>query len=59
VAKGEDTAAIKRAVEELTQASQGLAQHLYSKTAPSGDGAAGGEAQSKEDVQDAEFEVKK
>jgi molecular chaperone DnaK len=57
VAKGDDTAAIKRAVEELTQASQAMAQHLYSQagTPESGDGAAAGKG---EDVQDAEFEVK-
>jgi molecular chaperone DnaK len=57
VAKGDDTAAIKRAVEELTRASQAMAQHLYSQAGAQegGDGAAAGKG---EDVQDAEFEVK-
>src|SRR5262245_16791576 len=61
VAKGDDTAAIKRAVEELNHASQAMTEHL-DKQGPGpdgsdrgGGGAAGGKG---EDVQDAEFEVK-
>ncbi len=57
VAKGDDAAAIKRAVEELTRASQAMAQHLYSQ-APPQEGADGAAASKGEDVQDAEFEVK-
>jgi molecular chaperone DnaK len=65
-ASGDDAGAIKTAVGELEQASHAMAQHLYSKggagaapggeEAPSGDGKAAG---GKEDVIDAEFEVKK
>jgi molecular chaperone DnaK len=69
-AKGDDAAAIKRAVEELQQASHAMAQHLYRQqapgsgpgvpqgAAPGGDGQAGAE-KGKDDVIDAEFEVKK
>jgi molecular chaperone DnaK len=63
-AKGDDPAAIKQAVGELEQASHALAQHLYRQpgaaaagAAPSGDGQSTGAG--KEDVIDAEFEVKK
>jgi molecular chaperone DnaK len=64
-ASGTDVAAIKRAVYELMQASGAMAQHLYAQAgagaAASADGAtphsAGGK--SKDDVIDAEFEVKK
>ena len=68
-AKGDDLNAIKQAVGELEQASHAMAQHLYSKgapgsgpsglgpEAPSGDGHPKG--QGKDDVIDAEFEVKK
>jgi len=63
VAKGDDTAAIKRAVEELNQASQAMAQHLYSQAGAAGAAAGGTDGQAAqpkaEDVQDAEFEVKK
>jgi molecular chaperone DnaK len=62
VSKGEDAAAIKQAVAELHQASHAMAQHLYGQgKTPPGDGAAGapGAGGGKEDVQDAEFEVKK
>lgn len=60
-AKGDDAAAIKRAVEELMQASQAMAQQLYSKAQqPAGaDGQDGAAANKGQDVQDAEFEVKK
>jgi molecular chaperone DnaK len=66
VAKGDDAAAIKREVEALNQASQAMAQHLYGQAGagagagPSPDGAQEGGGPGKgEDVQDAEFEVKK
>jgi molecular chaperone DnaK len=59
----DDVQAIRRAVEELQAASQAMAQHLQGRQAqaaagpsPSGDGRGG---QGKEDVIDAEFEVKK
>jgi molecular chaperone DnaK len=63
-AKGEDTAAIKQAIADVEQASHAMAQHLYKSAGagaqPSADGtAAGGEAKGKDDVIDAEFEVKK
>jgi molecular chaperone DnaK len=65
-ASRDDANAIKQAISELEQASHAMAQHLYSKAQPSGAGAeagpsgdgAGKEA-GKEDVIDAEFEVKK
>jgi molecular chaperone DnaK len=64
--KGDDANDIKRAVDELQQASHAMAQHLYGQqpgggpgpgpgAAPSGDG----QGQGKEDVIDAEYEVKK
>lgn len=63
VKSGDDVAAIKSAVDNLMQASHAMAQHMYAQagTPPSGDGAAGGAAPSGkgDDVQDAEFEVKK
>jgi molecular chaperone DnaK len=68
VSKSDDANAIKQAITELQQASHAMAQHLYSKggegeaagaaggqAPPSGDGKAAG----KDDVIDAEFEVKK
>jgi molecular chaperone DnaK len=63
--KTDDTTAIKRATEELATASQGLAQFMQGggaqgagpSTTP-GDGE-GGEKKGKDDVIDAEFEVKK
>jgi molecular chaperone DnaK len=74
-AKGDDANAIKQAVNDLQQASHAMAQHLYSKQGPQGGGAGGpGGPQApgggpsgpqsptgdgKEDVIDAEFEVKK
>jgi molecular chaperone DnaK len=69
--KQDDVAAINRAVDELSKASQAMAEHLYASSAPGGtapgagpapgDGAAGeapGEAKP-EDVIDVEFEEKK
>lgn len=62
-ASKDDLAAIKQAIGELEQASHAMAQHLYSKQ-PGPDGAAqqppgDGKAKGKDDVIDAEFEVKK
>jgi molecular chaperone DnaK len=68
-ASKDDLAAINQAVAELETASHAMAQHLYSKgqaapggpgpgAQPSGDGHAGG-GKGKDDVIDAEFEVKK
>jgi molecular chaperone DnaK len=64
-AKGDDAAAIKRAIEELEQASHALSKHLYEKAGAAGaaPGAAGAgpeerKEEGKEDVIDAEFEVK-
>jgi molecular chaperone DnaK len=61
--KDDDAAAIKQAVSELEQASHAMAQHLYKQSGPT---AAGGGPQQppegdkgKEDVIDAEYEVKK
>jgi molecular chaperone DnaK len=66
-ASKDDVAAIRQAISELEQASHAMAQHLYTRqdaaggagagAAPSGDGH--GASQGKEDVIDAEFEVKK
>jgi molecular chaperone DnaK len=67
-AKGDDANAIRQAISELEQASHAMAQHLYQKagsagagttTKPSGDGPSGPGGAGKEDVIDAEFEVKK
>jgi molecular chaperone DnaK len=67
-AKMDDVNAIKQAINELQQASHAMAQHLYAKS-PGGPGAAqqpppSGDGQpatgkGKDDVIDAEFEVKK
>ncbi len=68
-AKGDDAAAIKQAISDLEQASHAMAQHLYQQAGTRGgpgagrttDGA-GPEGQKeggKDDVIDAEFEVKK
>src|SRR5438445_8375582 len=62
VKEGDDAAAIRRAVDELMQASHAMAQHMYSQSqqTPAGDGHTGAAPAAKdEDVQDAEFEVKK
>jgi molecular chaperone DnaK len=61
---GEDVAAIRRAIGDLDQAAQALAQHLYSQGQPGAAagaaGATGGDGKTgKDDVIDAEFEVKK
>jgi molecular chaperone DnaK len=62
-ASGEDADAIKRAIGELDQAAQAMSQHLYSQPGPSAGPAAGepesGKKDGKDDVIDAEFEVKK
>jgi len=67
-AKNDDANAIKQAINELQQASHAMAQHLYTKAPgggpgqapppPPGDGQSG-QAKGKDDVIDAEFEVKK
>jgi molecular chaperone DnaK len=65
-ASGEDVQAIRQAISDLQAASHALMQHLQSAgaagagagAAPSGDGKTGAAA-GKEDVIDAEFEVKK
>jgi molecular chaperone DnaK len=70
-AKGDDVNAIKRAVNDLQQASHAMAQHLYSRgqggpgagpgggAEPGPDVGDGRSGQGKDDVIDAEFEVKK
>jgi molecular chaperone DnaK len=65
VASRDDASAIKQAISELEQASHAMAQHLYSKQ-PAGEGGPGasapsgdGKGKGKDDVIDAEFEVKK
>ena len=68
-ASGDDVNAIKQSIEELHQASHAMAQHLYSQQQPAGTPGAGaeggpapagdGQDKGKEDVIDAEFEVKK
>jgi molecular chaperone DnaK len=55
--KGEDLAAIKQAVSELEAAAHAMAAHVQSNKASAGP-AAGGDGK-KDDVIDAEFEVKK
>ena len=60
-ASGEDVQAIRQAVSDLQVAAQAMAQHMHR---PAGEGPApetggGGETKDKEDVIDAEFEVKK
>jgi len=70
VASKDDVAAINQAIGELEQASHAMSQHLYSRgqggpgPGGAGAGAAGpsggdGQAKGKDDVIDAEFEVKK
>src|SRR6185369_16457608 len=63
VASGDDLSAIRAAIGELEQASSAMAQHLYSQQQPSADGQGaspppGGETKGKDDVIDAEYEVK-
>jgi molecular chaperone DnaK len=66
-AAGEDVAAIRRAIGELDQASNAMSQHLYGPgpaspggppPGPSADGAGPAGKGGKDDVIDAEFEVK-
>src|SRR5437763_182544 len=66
---GEDVAALRRAISDLDQAAHAMSQHLYSQPPPAGEsggsetgpsGAPGGDGKAaKDDVIDAEFEVKK
>jgi molecular chaperone DnaK len=62
-AKDEDAQAIRQALSDLQAAAQAMAQHMHRQPQgePSGDGhgAQGGGGGGKEDVIDAEFEVKK
>jgi molecular chaperone DnaK len=62
-ASGEDTQAIKQATSDLIAASSALAQHLSRQggggPTPSPDGQGGPQGGGKDDVIDAEFEVKK
>jgi molecular chaperone DnaK len=58
-ASGEDVAAIKQATSDLAVAAQGLARVMQGEGGPSPDGGAGGQGGGKDDVIDAEFEVKK
>jgi molecular chaperone DnaK len=69
-ASGQDVNAIRQAVNDLQQASHAMAQHLYSHgqgpgaagpggAGPQAQGAGDGAGKGKEDVIDAEFEVKK
>jgi molecular chaperone DnaK len=64
-AKGEDAAAINQAINDLQQASQALAQHLYQSAdagpdaGPQTAGDQGGGGEKDDGVIDAEFEVKK
>ncbi|MCO5170608.1 MAG: molecular chaperone DnaK [Planctomycetes bacterium] len=61
--KGDDKAAIERAVEELLQTSQKMGEELYKQAGGAPDAeapgaAAGGEKKPEEDVIDADYEVK-
>ncbi len=69
VAKEDDAEAIRQGLDEYTRAAQKLAEVLYAQQAeagaqpggpggPAGDGAPGGESETKEDIIDADFEVK-
>jgi molecular chaperone DnaK len=58
-ASGEDVQAIRQAVSDLQVAAQAMAQHVHRPAGEGGEGTAGGEGKGKEDVIDAEFEVKK
>ena len=58
-AEGSDTAAIKTACDELMQASQALAQHMYADKGAAADaGPSAGSTKGDDDVIDAEFEKK-
>ncbi len=59
-ASGEDVAAIRQAVSDLHVAAQAMAQHMHRPAGEEGAPSPGGEsAKGKDDVIDAEFEVKK
>ncbi len=61
-ASGDDPQAIRRAIDELQQASQAMAQHLHAggpQPGPSSKPTGDGKSKDKDDVIDAEFEVKK
>jgi molecular chaperone DnaK len=65
-AKEDDAAAITQALDELEKASHAMAQHLYKSAGPAPGGQPGGQPgpapsgdKGKDDVIDAEFEVKK
>jgi molecular chaperone DnaK len=59
-ASGEDVAAIRQAVSDLHVAAQAMAQHMHRPSGEEGTPSPGGEsAKGKDDVIDAEFEVKK
>jgi hypothetical protein len=55
--KGEDVSAIKSARDDLERAAHAMSQHLYKASQTAGAGAGTG-TPGKDDVQDAEFEVK-
>jgi molecular chaperone DnaK len=57
-ASGEDPAAIRQAIEELMTASQAMAQHLNAQPRGGESAGATGGGKGKDDVIDAEFEVK-
>jgi molecular chaperone DnaK len=57
-ASGEDPAAIRQAIEELMTASQAMAQHLNAQPGGGESAGATGGGKGKDDVIDAEFEVK-
>jgi molecular chaperone DnaK len=62
-AKGDDTAAINQALQELETASHAMAQHLYKSAATAGaapgSGPSPAQGKGKDDIIDADFEVKK
>jgi len=60
-AKGEDANEIKQSLKDLEQAAHAMSQHMYKQQGPDGAGGPmpGGPGGPKDDVQDAEFEVKK
>ena len=63
--RGDDVQAIRRAISELEQASQAMAQHILSRQTvgagarAGGNGPGGHTGQGPDDVIDADFEVKK
>ncbi len=58
-ASGEDVAAIRQAVSDLHVAAQAMAQHMHRPAGEEGAPSPGESAKGKDDVIDAEFEVKK